>query len=216
MKLMGIDTETSGLPDWKEPSESPQQPHICELAAIIYDDNGAELERFHAFVKPDGWDIDPEAQKAHGLSVEKLMDIGRDEASVVRDYLEFQQRADIRFGHNESFDARIIRCGIKRFAEKPGHHYASEQELRDAMADEYRSRLSMCTMRLATDIVKLPPTPAMGKRFKYKNPTLGEAFSYFFGQQMEGAHGAVADTENCARVFFHMLHKGFIALPANA
>ena len=214
MKLMVSDTETSGLPDWKQPSEAPQQPHICELAAIKYDEAGNELERFHSFVRPDGWSIAIEAQKAHGYSTEYLMDVGRNENEVVFEYMDFQSDADIRVGHNESFDARIMRIAIKRFGMfGMGLDVDYERQQNDSMAAAYRARTAMCTMRLATPIVKIPPTPAMGKRFPYKNPTLAEAYLHFFGEEMQGAHGAVADTENCAKVFFHMLNKGFISLP---
>lgn len=221
MKLMATDTETSGLPDWKQPSESPQQPHICELAAIIYSEAGEEQSRFHSFVRPDGWSIDPKAQEAHGYSVDYLMDVGRDERDVVRDYYDFQKQADIRVGHNESFDARIMRIGFKRFdiCDASREDEYRTQEYRDIVADEYRVRPAMCTMKLATPIVAMPPTEAMRKagfRFKYKNPTLGESYKFFFGEDMQGAHGAIADTENCAKVFFHMLHKGFISLPVIA
>lgn len=84
------------------------------------------------------------------------------------------------------------------------------------IADAFKVRPAMCTMRLATPIVQLPATEAMkakGMRFKYKNPSLTECHEYFFGTAFDGAHGAVADMKACAKVFFHMLNKGFISLP---
>lgn len=41
MKIIVMDTETSGLPIYNEPSEGASQPHIVELAALLYE--GADL-----------------------------------------------------------------------------------------------------------------------------------------------------------------------------
>jgi DNA polymerase-3 subunit epsilon len=34
---LAFDTETTGIPDWKMPSESEYQPHLVQLAAILVD-----------------------------------------------------------------------------------------------------------------------------------------------------------------------------------
>lgn len=61
MMILVYDTETTGLPDWQQPSEAPQQPHIVELAALLYDTDTCELvDSMHTLVRPDGWTLVPE------------------------------------------------------------------------------------------------------------------------------------------------------------
>ena len=40
--LFFYDTETSGLPDWKSPSEAEHQPHIVQAAGAIVDSESRE------------------------------------------------------------------------------------------------------------------------------------------------------------------------------
>ena len=34
MRLLMFDTETTGLPLWKDPSDHPDQPHLVQLALV--------------------------------------------------------------------------------------------------------------------------------------------------------------------------------------
>ena len=61
-----------------------------------------------------------------------------------------------------------------------------------------------CTQRLATPILKLPPTAKMiaaGFR-KHKSASLGEAYQHFMGKPLENAHSAMADARACMDVWF--------------
>lgn len=202
MRVLVFDTETSGLPLFKEPSEDPRQPHICELAALLFDNETRELvETFHALVKQDGWDVEPEAFKAHGITKERSMAEGLDESYVVRKFFALQAGADVRVAHNESFDQRIIRIGLKRFVE------AEDEVQRDTICDAFKARPSYCTMKTSTLILALPATEAMrasGRGTWKKSPSLAEAYRYFFGTDFEGAHSALADAKACARVYFKL------------
>ncbi len=100
MKPLVYDTETTGLPDWSQPSESPQQPHLVEIAALLFD-GSTEIEAFHALVKPDGWawDADNEAFKTHGITVERCMDEGIPEPEAVARFLALHAvRAEVAHG----------------------------------------------------------------------------------------------------------------------
>jgi DNA polymerase-3 subunit epsilon len=202
MLIIVYDTETTGLPDWKEPSESPQQPHIVELAALLYDaDKESLVESLHTLVKPDGWTIPEDMTVIHGITNERATAEGRPEADVVADFLALHRRADLRVAHNESFDARILRIGIKRYGA------GQTQEERDVIADAFKVAPAYCTCNKAKPIIRLPATEAMrrsGKGHWYKPPNLQEAHQHFLGETFEGAHSALADAEACARVYFAM------------
>lgn len=195
MKPIIYDTETTGLPDWKEPSESPQQPHLVEIAAPLFDGT-TEVDRFHAIIRPDGWDIPEEVAKIHGITMERAMDEGIPEAEAIWRFLCLHERADMRVAHNESFDARILRIALKRYGNGSAAGHLWTQEQRDAFADQFKAAPAYCTMRNTHAIAK-----AAGVSMKWP-ATMQEAHKHFLGQTFDGAHGALADAEACARVYF--------------
>ena len=191
------DTETTGLPLYHEPSESEGQPHIVEIAALLYDGDTL-VDKFHAIIRPDGWIIPDEVAAIHGITTERAMDEGISEAEALDQYMDLHDCCGLRVAHNEPFDARILRIAIKRFGK------GATQEERDVIADAYKAAPRYCTMRSSTKILALPPTPAMvakGMKFN-KNPTMAEAYKHFTGLDLEGAHSALADTKACAAVYF--------------
>jgi hypothetical protein len=88
--ILGFDAETNGIPIWKEPSDSENQPHIVQLAAILVDeDTREEVDSMDVIVKPDGWEISQEMTDIHGISMEQAMDVGIPEPEALQMYLEF-------------------------------------------------------------------------------------------------------------------------------
>lgn len=207
MKILAFDTETTGLPDWNQPSEAPQQPHLVEIAALLYDGT-TEVDRFHTIIRPDGWEIPEEVAKIHGITTERALDEGIPEPEAVARFLAMHALADLRVAHNEAFDQRILRIALKRYGNGASGWDMLTQEERDAIADAFKAAPSYCTSNKAKPIMKLPPTEKMlaNPRFRnsYKQPNLQEAHQHFLGQTFEGAHGALADAEACARVYFAM------------
>ena len=184
------DTETTGLPLFNQPSEHPDQPHICQLAAVMMDlDTNRVLQTLDVIIKPDGWIITEEVTAIHGVSQEMAMDIGVSESVATLMLLEMIGDR-LRVAHNEQFDARILRIAVKRF-------------LDDEKADQWKAGISECTAILTTPICKLPPTPkmvAVGMN-KNKTPNLTEAYTHFFGQGFSGAHSAITDALACRDVY---------------
>jgi DNA polymerase III subunit epsilon len=192
MDILAFDTETTGLPIWKEPSDSEGQPHIVEIAALLYSPSGDLVDEFSALVKPDGWTISQEMTDIHGITQEQAMDEGIPEAEALAGYLALHDRAGLRVGHNVSFDDRILRIAIKRYGA------GATQEERDALADLYKAGESYCTCWTNKPVLAIP-----GPR-GHKLPTLAEAYEHYFGTAPEVAHRARADAEACAKVYFAM------------
>jgi len=195
MDILAFDTETTGLPIWKEPSESEGQPHIVEIAALLYSPSGDLIDEFSALVKPDGWTISQEMTDIHGITQEQAMDEGIPEAEALAGYLAIHARAGLRVGHNVSFDDRILRIAIKRYGA------GATQEERDVLADLYKAGESYCTCWKNKPVLAIP-----GPR-GHKLPTLAEAYQHYFGTAPEVAHRARADAEACARIYFAMQQK---------
>jgi DNA polymerase-3 subunit epsilon len=208
MKILIYDTETTGLPDFKQPSEGPQQPHLVELAASLYDDNtGQQLEGFSVLIKPDGWVSGPEALAAHGITHDMGIAEGIPEHEALAMFLALHAKADMRAAHNEAFDQRILRIAIKRFGNGQAGWEAQTQEAKDATADAFKSRPAYCTCNATKPLCKLPPTARMNKTgygSGFKAPKLEEAYMHFFGLKLEGAHRAHVDVAACARLYFHI------------
>jgi DNA polymerase III epsilon subunit-like protein len=123
--------------------------------------------------------------------MERAMDEGIPEKDAIDEFLSMWARCGFRLGHNVSFDERIIRIAIKRY-------------FGDELADKWKAGEKKCTGNLSKKICKMLPT----NKFGYKMPKLTEAYKFFTGRDMEGAHGAMADTLGCLEVYWGILdHK---------
>lgn len=191
------DTETTGLPLFKEPSEDPRQPHIVQLGVKVVDMvTRKTLQAVDIIVRPNGWEIPKEASDVHGITTEMAYDLGIPEEAVAEIMLELwrPEAPRLRIGHNEPFDARILRIALKRF-------------FGDELADVWKDGAAHCTMRQASPIMQLPPTEKMkraGFGGKPKQPNLAEAYEFFTGLKLDGAHNAMVDVDACAAVYWAM------------
>jgi len=206
MHILAFDTETTGLPDWKQPSEAEHQPHLVEICGLLYNMDSLELvDSYHTLIKPDGWTIPDDIAAIHGITTERAIAEGVPEAEALAKFLQLHDRCDLRVAHNQSFDARILRIAIKRFGDTGLGLQPQSQEDRDALADLFKLAPAYCTCNAAKPIMRLRATEAMrrtGRGGWFKPPTLQEAHQHFVGVPFEGAHSARADAEACARVYF--------------
>lgn len=196
MRALFYDTETTGLPLFNDPSEDPRQPHIVQLGACLVDlDTRKTIAAIDVIVRPSGWHIPDEVSQVHGITTEHAADVGVSESMAIGMLMElwgdWRPEQVVRIGHNESFDARILRIALKRFEG-------------DKLVDRWKAGAAECTARLSTPILKLPPTDRMraAGRFHHKTPNLGEAYRFFTGRPLDGAHRAMVDVQACMDVYF--------------
>ena len=186
--LLFYDTETTGLPNWKAPSNDSSQPHLVQLAAILCDEASREIiASIDLIIKPDGWDIPEEVADIHGITTEKAALYGVPEKLAIELFLDMRGSA-ARVAHNKTFDQRIIRIGTKRYFDEPVMESWAEK-------DDH-----ICTMQMSKPILMMEPKG----RFGYKNPKLSEAYHYFMGTELENAHSAMADAKACMSIYFAM------------
>lgn len=189
-----FDTETTGLPAFKLPSDDPSQPHIVDICAQLYTPQGELLDTFEAMIKPDGWFIPEDVAAIHGITHERALVEGIPEVDALLGFLGIWRQAGLRVAHNVSFDDRIVRIGLMRF-------------FGEEIADDFKAGPNYCTCQNSKNLVQCPPTERMiaagfGKQFK--NPTVAEALLHFTGEELVGGHRARPDTEACARIYFAM------------
>lgn len=193
--MLFYDTETTGLPDWKVPSDSEHQPHLVQLGAILADaDTQRVISSLDLIVKPDGWEMPQEVTDIHGITTEYAQAVGVDESLAVSLLLDIWKGC-LRVAHNRTFDQRIIRIATKR--------YCSEEAI-----DEWADKDSHdCTMLMAKPIMQLLPKG----RYGFKSPKLGEAYTHFTGKPLENAHSAMADARACMAVYWALQQQAAAA-----
>ncbi len=196
--ILIYDTETNGLPLWNQPSEHPGQPHITQLAAELFDaDSGRVLAFMDMLIKPEGWEIPAELESLTGITNAMAQQFGHPVSRVLGSFMHMWARAEFRIAHNEPFDARMIRIELFRQLD----HDAATHE-------SWKNGAVFCTQSNSTAILNLPPTARMvaAGRNHAKSPNLGEAYEFFTGKKLEGAHNAAVDLAACKAVYFGILN----------
>lgn len=185
-----IDTEGTGLFDYKQPADAEGQPRLAEFMMILTDEN-MEVEReYHAYVRPDGWEMTPGATAVNGLTTEFLNENGLPIVEILNEYNSAITNGYIMVAHNAQHDAKQIRAELRRAG----------------MADRFEDAPNICTMRGLTDICKIPPN---GGRGSYKWPKLSEA-CVFFGMENMGDHSAPNDARACFALLRKMRDLGIL------
>ena len=175
------DVESTGFPSWKSPSDSPDQPHLVQLAALLVNAETRDvIESMDVIIRPEGWDIPPETTEIHGISNEQAKSEGIPETDALQMFISLWDQCSLRVAHSTTFDNRMIRIALKRY-------------MPDLISDEvWKDKdLYYCTLQNSKKII--------GGRSGH---TLAEAYKHFTGNDMEGAHSALPDTKACMDIYF--------------
>jgi len=185
-KTLFFDTETSDLLKKGKPNSHPDQPHMAQLAFILYDEKTKiEINSGKFYIKPEGWKMGYYASQVNGLTDEFLESNGLPLKQVVTLFNSCLKLADSVVAHNLEFDLNILEiAGIRS---KTKIKWPAKQ---------------LCTMKASTHICQLP----MKNRKKFKFPKLKEAYHYFFNVEFDNAHDAMADIR-ATKDIFHKLRQ---------
>ena len=194
LKALIFDTETTGMVQRRRPIEHPSQPHLIQLGMLLVDIHSWEPRARHSMLVklPEGQKIDPGAREAHGISEEDCAAFGVPLMVAGSLFNQCCVQADLIVAHNLEFDQSVMLTALYRLGGKPSR---------------MEGKRLICTKEDSTDVLKLP-----GKYDSYKWPTLAEAYQYFTGQELVGAHDALVDTEACLQVFQGLVERGHTKL----
>src|SRR5262249_30955882 len=103
MKVLCLDTETTGLADFSKPGDHLSQPRICSLGYVLFDPEGGTDIEVYDLVKPDGWTVPAEVAAIHGLTTELLLEKGTPIREALDRFLIAYALADQLTGFNTGF-----------------------------------------------------------------------------------------------------------------
>jgi DNA polymerase III epsilon subunit-like protein len=193
VKALIFDTETTGMVQFRKPPEDKSQPDLIQLGMLLVETSDWQPRARHSLLVQlvEGVRIEPGAKEAHGISEEDCARYGVAPIVACSLFNQACMQADIIVAHNLSFDTSIMKTALFRIGNKP-HRLDGRQHV--------------CTKEASTDVLKLP-----GK-YGYKWPTLAEAYRHYTGEEIEGAHDALVDTEACLQIFRGLAHEGVVEL----
>ena len=198
MKVLIFDTETTGLPEGKNPSiyETQKWPHIIQLSYIVYDSETNDIVTLEDDYISIGNDviIQPDSQKIHNISREMLANKGISIEQALEKFNKFSEMSDLLVGHNVSFDKRMVMVeGIRN-------------KIRVNIHDTY------CTMKNSVEICKIQRFWPSGDMY-FKYPTLSELHDELFKKIPKNTHNALIDILICMRCFVKIeLRKDICAI----
>ena len=168
-KLIVLDTETTGL-------EVDQGHRIVEVGAVALADRRRTDLHFHSYLNPQR-SIDEEAEKIHGLSMERLSS-EPEFSEIAESFLEFVEGSTLVI-HNASFDLGFLNAELKRASSK----YPALEEICDIEDTLLMARNNFPGQRNSLD--------ALASRFEIS----GYDRSF---------HGALLDANILADVYIHL------------
>jgi DNA polymerase III subunit epsilon len=190
-----IDTETTGLPNFRIPTSDATQPNVVEIGIILYDEVEKHINaQFGAIIQPSSWYIDnaSKAVETHGITHEKAISFGLPEKSVAHIANQMLKKADTFIAYNESFDFFLLQRLFINAGLDTGYLLSIPRE---------------CVMKKCTPICKISLTEkqVLAGFSGYKNPKLSEAYKHFFNEELEMAHSAFADVTATLSIYNEIL-----------
>lgn len=181
MKFAVIDTETSGLFDFKLPADASGQPRLAHFCMVLTDENLQETKTVDLLVKPEGWVMSAEAMAVNNLTMEYLLRCGQPVAESLDAYEIAISMGFTIAAFNVAYDAKIMRGELRRAGR----------------SDIYEQTPTFCVMRAAQKVIG------------GKVPSLARACEHF-GIPQTAAHTALDDARCALRVMQKMRVPGVV------
>ena len=186
-----FDTETDGLPrSWNAPvSQLSNWPRLVQIAWLLFDDDGNELESKSHIIKPVGFKIPEAAARIHKITTEIALREGVEIKPVLRAFASSIDKSDVLVAHNMSFDEKIV----------------GAEFIRGDIPNNLDQKKKVCTMLSSTNFCELTRNYS-----DYKWPTLSELHIKLFGADFTGAHDATTDIKATAKCFWKLREMNLI------
>lgn len=194
MKLLVIDTETTGLPPrGQKPSHANKSywPYIVQFSFLEYDTDTNEFKVCDFIIKlPDKIIIPDECIKIHGITNEKMLKEGISIKHALTKFLKLFTVCDMIIGHNIEFDINMIKVEL----------------LRNNYNDLFKlyKKVEYCTMKNTTKLCNLNVKSKTNGDKYVKWPKLSELHKILFKKEPTNLHNSLVDVYACFRCYYKL------------
>lgn len=200
MKILVVDTETTGLPTSRNASiyNTHDWPYVIQLSFILYDtDVGEIIDKFDSLIAINECvEISPDAYNIHHISKNMCYEYGTDIKNALRSLNQQIAKCDIVVGHNISFDKQIL---IVEF-------------IRNDITSNFPTKSMFCTMKRYKTLCnikrqRLPKNtddPNASPQEYIKFPTLSELHNVLFMYNPKNLHNSYVDILICLRCYMRI------------
>ena len=189
---MFFDTETTDYWSFDKKPTDDSQPLLAQIAWVLEDDAGRTVSANSAILAQDHWPnligssqyrprirMTDRVIACHGITDAMVDKYGQPAILVMQQFLRDLSRCTEVVGHNVEFDVGVV-----------------NRTLVALMLPPIVWPATYCTKIHSTKIVGI--RSANGG---FKWPNLGEAYYFFTGSKLNGAHDALVDVYGCRKVF---------------
>ena len=166
-------------------SDVDNWPRLVQIGWFCCDASGQVLRSQQYLIKPQGFEISPQAAQLHGITTQRVLCDGVDLVPVLEEFSADVLASKVVVAHNLDFDKKVMQAELHRAK----------------LAGVFARKKRICTMKETANYCRLP-----GK-YGYKWPSLTELHRQLFGTPSR-ADGALADADACLRCFFRLRELG--------
>lgn len=210
MKIMVVDTETSGLPltSVSNPLSLHLFPYILQLSYIIYDTNLNEIiSTYDTLIKTD-IEISQESTNVHGITQQKIQESGIDLTAALTQFVTNVKTVDMLVGHNIKFDINMIKTELYRFLYPSVYAdvivTSKEVELFRDGSRILNQIQTYCTMAKTKSMCNIECINNATLKPYIKFPSLGELHNHLFGYLPDDLHNSLIDCFITLKCYIHI------------
>lgn len=199
MKILVIDTETTGLPKKKSSIYNTNcWPFIIQISFILFDTNSLNIYyKFNEYIKiSEDITITEDSIGIHKITKDKLNYCGIDIQYALKNLNIILEITDLIIGHNISFDKQILMVEF----------------IRNNILSNLSNQKYFCTMKNYTNICKIQKS-TLSTQYKY--PKLSELYKTIFLMTPEELHNSYNDILICLRCYYYIEYHIDLLLASN-
>ena len=202
MRVLILDTETTGLPEGKNISlyNTQKWPYVIQLSYIIFDTEENEVvHTFDSVIKlDDSVEISEKSISMHGVTRERSQTEGAIMKGALEELNDNLKTIDLIVGHNISFDKQIMIV----------------ENIRNNVFSLFPKKRLFCTMKEYKENCDIKKERPDGTRYA-KYPTLCELYEKLFGTKPDNLHNSYVDVLVCARCYIQKEYDNDIVNTSN-